>query len=291
MSRVARAPFGSRLASAVSRRGPLCVGIDPHPELLRAWGLSEDAGGLERFAMTCVEALAGEVAVLKPQSAFFERYGSRGVAVLERVVEESRQAGALVLADVKRGDIGSTMAAYAAAYLAEDSPLAVDAVTLSPYLGVAALEPAFELAGSTGRGVFVLARTSNPEATAVQRAAVGPPGAGARTLAQAVVDEVGRRNAGAGAVGDLGVVIGATLPDHELELGALGGPILAPGIGAQGATAGGLLRVFGESLRHVLPVSARAILRAGPDADALRAEAARVREAVGSAVSAAVTGP
>lgn len=280
MSRVDRAPFGLRLVTAVSRRGPLCVGIDPHPELLRAWGLTEDAGGLERFAMTCVEALAGEVAVLKPQSAFFERYGSRGVAVLERVIAESQQAGALVLADVKRGDIGSTMAAYAAAYLAEGSPLAVDAVTLSPYLGVEALEPAFELAGSTGRGVFVLARTSNPEATAVQRARVGWPEAGSRTLAQAVVDAIAARNAGVVPLGDLGVVVGATLAERELDLGALGGAILAPGLGAQGATAAGLDRVFGDALRQVLPVSARGVLGKGPDPEALRAEAARVRDAV-----------
>ncbi|MGH3624973.1 MAG: orotidine-5'-phosphate decarboxylase, partial [Sciscionella sp.] len=163
-----RAPFGSRVSVAVSARGPLCVGVDPHPGLLRDWGLPAGLEGLLRFADTCVAALAGEIAVLKPQSAFFEVYGSAGVAVLERLIAESMQAGALVLLDVKRGDIGSTMSAYAQAYLVDGAPLAADAVTLSPYLGFDSLAPALEMAGRFGRGVFVLARTSNPEGSGVQ---------------------------------------------------------------------------------------------------------------------------
>jgi len=110
--------FGERLHRAVRERGPLCVGIDPHPALLRDWGLSDDVAGLERFARTVVEALADRVAVLKPQSAFFERFGSPGIHVLESIIRQLREAGALALLDVKRGDIGSTMAAYAGAYLA-----------------------------------------------------------------------------------------------------------------------------------------------------------------------------
>ena len=100
--------FGTRLHAALAERGPLCAGIDPHPGLLHEWGLADDVAGLERFALAAVEALAPVVSVIKPQSAFYERFGSRGVAVLERVVAESRAAGALVLLDVKRGDIGST---------------------------------------------------------------------------------------------------------------------------------------------------------------------------------------
>lgn len=272
-----RAPFGSRLATAVSGRGPLCVGIDPHPELLRAWGLPQDASGLERFALRCVEALAGEIAVLKPQSAFFEAHGAAGIAVLERVIARAREAGALVLLDVKRGDIGSTMAAYASAYLAEDAPLAVDAVTLSPYLGVDSLEPAFQEAHRTGRGVFLLARTSNPEAGGLQHATVSSEGGEGRTVAQTVVDAAARRNAGAGPIGDVGVVVGATATDHGLDLSALNGAVLAPGLGAQGATAEDLYRVFGDATRHVLPVTARGVLRHGPDAGALLAAAHTVR--------------
>src|SRR3569833_2823631 len=183
--------FGRRLYDTIEKRGPLCVGIDPHPELLARWGLSDDVAGLERFARTVVEALAGRVAVLKPQSAFFERFGSQGIGILESTIRQSREAGALVLLDVKRGDIGSTMAAYASAYLDAASPLSADAITVSPYLGVGALRPAFDVAAANGAGVFVLALTSNPEGPAVQHAA-GPDG---RTVAQTVVDEISQLHA------------------------------------------------------------------------------------------------
>ncbi|MDT7711849.1 MAG: orotidine-5-phosphate decarboxylase, partial [Pseudonocardiales bacterium] len=173
-------------------RGPLCAGIDPHPRLLREWGVGDDVAGLERFALGAVEALGPEIALIKPQSAFFERYGAQGVAVLERVLVAAREAGALVLLDVKRGDIGSTMAGYATAYLTDGAPLAADAITVSPYLGVGALDPAFELASRTGRGIFVLALTSNPEGAEVQ-AAVTSSG---KTVAQSVVDALAARNAG-----------------------------------------------------------------------------------------------
>jgi orotidine-5'-phosphate decarboxylase len=257
----------------------LCVGIDPHPGLLSAWGLAHDPAGLERFALTCVEALAGEVAVLKPQSAFFEAYGSRGIAVLERVIAESRDAGALVLLDVKRGDIGSTMAAYAAAYLSAGAPLAADAVTLSPYLGFGSLDPALEAAEHSGRGVFVLASTSNPEGASVQQAA----SASGHSVAQDVVDAAAHRNVGASPLGGVGVVIGATAR-AGLDLAGLNGPILAPGFGAQGATVDDLPTMFGSSLRHVLPASSRDVLRHGPDPAALREAALRTRDAITAAL-------
>jgi orotidine-5'-phosphate decarboxylase len=254
----------------MAARGPLCVGIDPHPALLQQWGLGDDPGGLERFALTAVDALAGEIAVVKPQSAFFERHGSAGIAILERTLTRTRDAGALVLLDVKRGDIGSTMTAYAQAYLADGAPLAADAITVSPYLGVGALEPAFAQASSTGRGVFVLARTSNPEGVPMQRG--GP--------AQHVVDALGERNAGTIPLGDFGVVVGATVAPGELDLDALNGPVLAPGVGAQGATVDAVLRAFGAVLRHVLPATARDVLRHGPDPAEVRSAALRVRDAV-----------
>lgn len=271
-----RAPFGSRVTTAVSVRGPLCVGIDPHPGLLADWGLPVSADGLERFAMTCVEAFAGEVAVVKPQSAFFEAHGSAGVAVLERLIAACKAAGALVLLDVKRGDIGSTMAAYASAYLGEGGSLAADAVTLSPFLGFGSLDPALELAAKNGRGVFVLALTSNSEGASVQRA-TGPDG---RSVAQTIVDEAAARNAGASPLGPVGLVIGATVGRTDLDLSALNGTILAPGFGAQGAGVAELTSVFGASIRHVLPTSSRDILRHGPDVAALRAAALRVRDSI-----------
>ncbi len=268
-------PFGARLRRAMDERGPLCVGIDPHAALLDAWGLGDDVAGLERFTRTVVEALAEEVAVFKPQSAFFERFGSRGVAVLERAVADARAAGALVLMDAKRGDIGSTMGAYAAAYLDRTSPLFSDAVTLSPYLGFGSLRPALETARANGAGVFVLALTSNPEGPEVQRATV----ADGRTLAQVVLDHLAAENAGAEPLGSCGAVVGATLGRSDADL-AINGPLLAPGLGAQGAGAADLPRVFGDALPNVLPTVSRGVLRHGPDGAALRAAVRAETEAL-----------
>ncbi|MDI5964704.1 orotidine-5'-phosphate decarboxylase [Streptomyces sp. SL13] len=269
------APFGTRLRRAMDTRGPLCVGIDPHAALLADWGLPDDARGLERFALTVVEALADRVAVLKPQSAFFERFGSRGVAVLERAVAEARQAGALVLMDAKRGDIGSTMAAYAATYLDPGSPLFCDAVTVSPYLGYGSLRPAVQAARASGTGLFVLALTSNPEGAQVQRAVT----AGGPTVAGAVLQALRAENAGERPLGSFGAVVGATLGGTVAGAGVdldTGGPLLAPGIGAQGATPADLPAVFGDALRNVLPTVSRDVLRHGPDLAALRSAAQQV---------------
>lgn len=264
--------FGTRLHRATTERGPLCVGIDPHPGLLARWGLPDDVTGLERFAGTVVEALADRVAVVKPQSAFFERFGSRGVAILESTIRQLRQAGSVVLLDVKRGDIGSTVDAYADAYLNPSSPLYVDAVTASPYLGVGSLAPMFDAAARHGGGVFVLALTSNPEGAAVQRAR----GADGRTVAQTVIDEISQLNEGAQPLGSFGLVVGATVGETGCDLSRVGGPLLAPGLGAQGATAADLRTVFGSSLPAVLPSYSREVLNAGPSKTALRAAAERV---------------
>ncbi len=267
--------FGVRLTDAIEARGPLCVGVDPHPSLLVRWGLSTDAQGLERCARGLVEAIGDQVAVFKPQSAFFEAYGSAGIAVLERTVVDIRAHGALALLDVKRGDIGSTMDAYAAAYLSDGSPLAADAVTLSPFLGFGSLSAAIELARSGGRGVYVLALTSNPEGPQVQHART-PDG---RTLGQLIVDEAAALNAAAGAagqLGDVGVVAGATIGRTGTDFSRLNGSILAPGIGAQGGTAADLVEVFGAARRWVLPSTSREVMGAGPSATGLRAAATRV---------------
>ncbi|HEY3088490.1 MAG TPA: orotidine-5'-phosphate decarboxylase [Jatrophihabitantaceae bacterium] len=273
ISRGPRKSFGERLDVAIRERGPLCVGIDPHVSLLAEWGLPVSAAGVEQFALTCVEAFAGELAVLKPQSAFFEAFGSAGIAVLERMVRAARAAGALVLLDVKRGDIGSTMAAYASAYLDPSAPLAVDAITISPYLGVGSLAPAFDAAEKHGTGVFVVTLTSNPEGAQVQQARRGD----GRTVAQTVVDEVAARNAGVAPLGSIGVVVGATLADLPADLSKLNGPILVPGVGAQGGTPGDVRRLFGDA-RGVLPSVSRDVLRAGPDITALRDAARRYEE-------------
>ncbi|MEV6652238.1 orotidine-5'-phosphate decarboxylase [Streptomyces sp. NPDC051219] len=275
-------PFGARLRRAMDTRGPLCVGIDPHASLLAAWGLDDDVAGLERFTRTVVEALADRVAVLKPQSAFFERFGSRGIAVLEKAVEEARAAGALVLMDAKRGDIGSTMGAYAETYLHKGSPLFSDAVTVSPYLGFGSLRPALDAAVINGCGVFVLALTSNPEGAEVQRAAA----ADGRSLAQVMLDHMAAENEGAQPLGSVGAVVGATLGDAGADLD-INGPLLAPGIGAQGATPADLPGVFGAAVGNVVPSVSRGVLRHGPDAAALRESAARYADEVRKAVAGA----
>jgi orotidine-5'-phosphate decarboxylase len=272
--------FGERLHRAVRERGPLCVGIDPHPALLHAWGLSDDVAGLERFARTVVDALADRVAVIKPQSAFFERFGSRGIHILESTIRQLREAGAIALLDVKRGDIGSTMAAYATAYLDPASPLRADAITVSPYLGVGSLRPAFDAAAAHGGGVFVLALTSNPEGATVQHAAT----AGGRTVAQTVIDEISQLNVGASRLGSMGLVVGATIGDTGHDLSKVNGPLLAPGLGAQGGTPDQLRTIFGESLQNVLPSYSREVLGAGPDSASLRAAAQRAADACRAAL-------
>jgi len=270
--------FGARLRAAMDGRGPLCAGIDPHASLLRDWGLADDVAGLERFALTAVEGLAPHAAVIKPQSAFYERFGSRGIAVLERVIAESRAAGALVLLDVKRGDIGSTSQAYADAYLDPGSPLGCDAVTVSPYLGFGSLRPFVETARRFGGGLFVLALTSNPEGPQVQHAT--PAGGG--TVGGLVLDELRHLNADAEPLGSFGAVVGATIeptdPAGEPWHLAVNGPILAPGLGEQGAGVADLARVFGTSLADVLPSSSRGLLRQGPSVAALADAARRTQE-------------
>jgi orotidine-5'-phosphate decarboxylase len=246
------------------------VGIDPHPDLLSAWGLGVDVDGLARFSELCVDAFGDTVAVVKPQVAFFESYGSAGIAVLERTIAELGEAGTLVLSDAKRGDIGSTMDAYARTWLSEDSPLCSDAVTVSPYLGFGSLAPALESAARTGRGVFVLAATSNPEGAQVQQARV----ADGRSVAQVVVDECAACNEGADELGSVGVVVGATLTEAP-DLSALHGPVLMPGVGAQGGTADDVRRLVGDRLGAVVPNVSRDVLRAGPSVADLRAAVAR----------------
>ncbi|MEU1227649.1 orotidine-5'-phosphate decarboxylase [Streptomyces sp. NPDC005828] len=273
--------FGTRLRSAMDERGPLCVGIDPHAALLDSWGLADDIAGLERFTFTVVEALAETVAVFKPQSAFFERFGSRGIAVLERATADLRAAGGLVVMDAKRGDIGSTMAAYAETFLRKDSPLFSDALTVSPYLGYGALKPAVDLARESGAGLFVLALTSNPEGAEVQRA-VREDG---RTIGATMLAHLAEENAGETPMGSFGAVVGATLGDLSSFDLDINGPLLAPGIGAQGATPADLPAVFGAAVRNVVPNVSRGVLRNGPDVAALRDSAHRYADEIRVAVA------
>lgn len=278
------AGFGARLRAAHETFGPACVGIDPHRALVEAWGLEYSYAGIERFALTCVEAFAGRVASVKPQSAFFEVFGARGVALLERVTKELRDAGTLVILDVKRGDIGTTMSAYAEAFLGKDAPEPADAITVSPYLGYESLRPALDLARDTGRGVFVLALTSNPEGPGVQHARTA-----AGSVAGDIVAAATRDNTDAAARGEwghVGFVMGATIGSALDDLGLRGAlaesnaPILAPGFGAQGGTVESLKDVFGASIERVIPTTSRDVLKAGPTVSSLVDAVVRTREAV-----------
>jgi orotidine-5'-phosphate decarboxylase len=265
--------FGARLRGAIAQHGRLCVGIDPHESLLTQWGMETDATGARAFGLRVVEAAAGRVGAVKPQVAFFERFGAAGMAALEEVLAAARAAGLLVIADAKRGDIGSTMDAYAAAWLSPGSPLEADALTVSPYLGVGALEGTFELAVAHGKGVFVLAATSNPEAAGLQ-SATQATATGAAPVAAVVAAEVASAGdrldgADAGEWSSLGLVVGATVDLGERGLATPSArtlPILAPGFGAQGAQPGDLQRTFGPWAAGVIASESRSVLSAGPDA-------------------------
>jgi orotidine-5'-phosphate decarboxylase len=269
--------FGLRLTAAVERFGNLCVGVDPHPALLAAWGLPDTPAGVDRFSATVLEAVAGRVAVIKPQVALFERFGSQGMAALERLLARSTETGVLTIADAKRGDIGSTMAGYADAWLRDGSALAADALTLSPYLGFESLRPALTAARETDRGVFVLALTSNPEGASVQH--VG----GGNSVARRIVEAAAAENDG-DAPGSVGLVIGATAGEAVRRLGldltTLNGPILAPGVGAQGAGRQELRETFAGASGLVLPNSSREILSAGPTLEGLRRAITATQRAV-----------
>jgi orotidine-5'-phosphate decarboxylase len=268
--------FARRVAAAVQRHGPVCAGIDPTPELLRAWDLSDDTAGLRRFGQICVEAFGETVAVVKPQVAFFERHGSAGLAELERLLAQAKEAGLLVLADAKRGDIDSTNIGYAQAWLGEGSPLAADAVTVHPYLGLAALAPMIIAAGRSGRGIIVVTRSSNPEGRPLQQAMT----ASGASVEDMLLSEIAAWNGGGEVpAGTVGAVIGATLEPSAFPLSQLGGVILAPGLGAQGAQPADLAARFGGcAAGTVLPSTSRSLLASGPDVSLLRKAATALNE-------------
>lgn len=262
--------FGERLRAVIAEHGRLCVGIDPHVHLLDAWGLPVSAAGAREFGLRTVDAAAGRVGIVKPQVSFFERWGSAGFAALEEVLGAARGAGMLVIADAKRGDIGTTMDAYADAWLSPGAPLEADALTINPFLGVGTLAHTFDLAEAHGKGVFVLAATSNAEAFPTQRALVGD----GLTVSADIVAAVSARNAARTPPGEwaaLGFVIGATVEWAEAGLSAPSppAPILAPGFGFQGAAATDLAR-FGAASETVIASESRSILGAGPEGLAAR---------------------
>jgi orotidine-5'-phosphate decarboxylase len=284
--------FGDRLADAIDGYGRLCVGIDPHESLLELWGLPISAEGARQFGLRVVEAAVGQVGVVKPQVAFFERFGAAGYRALEDVLASARAEDLLVIADAKRGDIGSTIEAYAAAWLTPGSSLEADAMTISAFQGVGSIEKPMQLATETGKGLFVLAATSNPESVAIQLAKVsanldeGPT----RSVARVIIDDVSSFNARStdGRIGSVGVVLGATLDLAAYGIDTRvapspGLPVLAPGFGFQGARIEDAPARFGSLAALMLVSESRSLLQSGPSdiAGAVAARAAEVRNALG----------
>ena len=274
-------PFGDRLAAAMDEYGPLCVGIDPHPSLLQAWGLEDSAESLRTFTTAVYEGCAPYVAALKPQVALFERHGSAGLAVLEELFARAAEDRVLIVADAKRGDIGSTMKAYADAWLGTSSPLGTDSVTLSPYLGFESLRPALDAATTNQRGTFVLALTSNPEGKSVQHVGKAEDtGAVAKQVIAAATAENTAQTWER--MGSCGLVVGATvgeaLKELAIDLSTFNGPILSPGYGAQGASAEDLYRIFAGVESQVLVNSSRGVLSAGPQPTDLARAAQSARD-------------
>ena len=281
--------FGDRLARVFAEDGRLCVGIDPHAHLLEAWGLPASADGLRSFGLTVVEAVAGRAGIVKPQVAFFERFGAAGYAALEEVLAAARAAGLLVIADAKRGDIGTSVTAYAEAWLTPGSPLEADAMTAAAYQGVGSLADAMDVAERAGKGIFVLAATSNPEAAAVQQAIVQTGPRAGQSVARAIIDDVhsfNQEQTGSRPFGSIGLVLGATveLADYGIDVTTAGErtpglPVLAPGFGHQGARVEDAARLFGSLASGAIVSESRGLLSAGPrglgDAVARRAEEVR----------------
>jgi len=262
--------FGGKLQTAFLKYGQLCVGVDPHAELLLDWGLQDNVEGLRSFAFTALEAAVGQVGIIKPQVSFFERFGAKGFQVLEDFATEAAKSDILVIMDAKRGDIGTTMAAYFDAWLGKAAPFSCDALTVSPYLGFDSLKTVMSNAIELGKGIFTLAATSNPEGAALQKALVSN-----QTIAASIWESLAEINkvnfGGRDRLGSLGAVLGATLNLNSFGLGDVANgqadaatPILAPGFGAQGANLSDTKTLFGQSSAQVIPTVSRSVLQTGP---------------------------
>ena len=274
--------FGTRLFERIRALGPLCVGIDPGAALMAEWHRPDSIDGLEFCSLAVLEAVLGTAAAIKPQVAHFERFGAAGYRVLERVMADARDADVLIVADAKRGDIDVTNESYAEAWLADRSPLVADALTVHPYLGVRALAPLFARATQTGRGVFVVAATSNAEGRVLQTARTAHD----EPVEELVLREVAEINARVDARGAVGIVLGATRDRPHFDLSMLGGPLLVPGVGAQGATPDNVARLFERCAPgSVLVNVGRAITSGGPERAALRDAARRWRDDLSAALA------
>jgi orotidine-5'-phosphate decarboxylase len=226
------------------RKTTLCVGLDPRlervPDEIRARAGEDPEALLRTFCFEVLDLVADQAACVKPQIAFFEAHGLAGLRAYAAVLAEARRRGVLVIGDVKRGDIGSTAAAYAAGHLRPGSDLEVDAMTVNPYLGGDSLQPLIDAAVPVGKGLYVLVRTSNPGGRDLQELRVGEDGKPLFEETAALVDRLGAAHVSeATGLSAVGAVVGATAPEAGARIRALlpRTPFLVPGYGAQGATA------------------------------------------------------
>jgi orotidine-5'-phosphate decarboxylase len=234
--------------------------------------VGDSVDGLDRFADIVLDAAAGTVGLVKPQSAFYERHGWRGIRTLQRLLADARSAGMLAILDVKRGDVGTTNDAYAEAFLGDGAPLEADAVTVHPYLGLAAMDAFVSRAHESGGCLLVVTRSTNPEGRAVQ-AARDPCGL---TVEETLLRDIGALNAALapGGIGPVGAVVGPAHLEPPLDLAGAHALFLAPGVGTQGATPTDVARTFAACPDRVMPSASRSLLAAGPDRGALRDAAA-----------------
>jgi orotidine-5'-phosphate decarboxylase len=272
------AAFAERFVALARARSPLCLGLDPSREVLSAWGLADDAAGLRVFCQTVLDIAGDRVAVIKPQASFFERMGPPGMDALKWALERIRAQGALSLVDAKRGDVADTMEGYGSAFLGLDSGFGGDSMTVNAYLGFGALRPVLDRAAMSDTAVFVVVRSSNPDGCALQNARHDD----GRTVAEALADDITAFNAAVGSdLGPVGAVVGATIGVRDAAIlsrlpHAL---ILAPGVGAQGASMADVRARFGPAMGRVLPSVSRAILLQGPSPAGLREAVDRYRDA------------
>jgi orotidine-5'-phosphate decarboxylase len=279
-----KASFGSRLTSAFAEHGQLCIGIDPSGEQLQSWNLPDSIQGLREFSDRMLDCSIGQVGIIKPQVAFFERFGAKGFSVLEDLCQRATQNQLIVIADAKRGDVGSTMAGYAKAWLVQNAPFVVDALTLSPYLGAESLAETISLAKENNRGVFILAATSNPEAAQLQRSKLvsseteGASNQDSDTVANSIAKFAASHNISGHNLGSVGIVIGATVSAESMGIATdelITTPILAPGFGAQGATLSELSSLFGKLSGNVICNVGRSVAGRASDGIEDRIEAAK----------------
>ena len=263
--------FSEKLQAKMYERSLFCVGLDPSIDNLTNWNLPPTAFGAYEFCKKILDASLNDVLIFKPQYAFFEQFGPEGLKVLCDVIKLIKENGAVCILDCKKSDIGSTMAAYGRATISDKGAFRADAITVTPYLGFQALKPVFQEAQSMGAVIFIVVRSSNPEGSEIQTARLKD----GRTVAEALADGIQQENSKILKNKTLGAVIGATLDPEDLNNRRIidklkNSWILAPGIGAQGASIESIKTLFRSHSKNVIPAASRSLYSAGSEKTTLQ---------------------